>query len=79
MIIEKFKINLKVGYLLVVFYEECDFKMFVLCIISSYKCVTADMKNHSHAYWRGVNGNRVYIGDSESQHLISLNVVFKRE
>jgi len=37
------------------------------------------MKNHSHAYWRGVNGNRVYIGDSESQHLISLNVVFKRE
>jgi len=34
----KVKITLKVGYLLVVYYEECDFKMFVFCIISSYKC-----------------------------------------
>jgi len=48
----KFKINLKVGYLLVVYYEECNFKMFVFCIISSYKCFSADMKYHSHAEWR---------------------------
>ena len=47
----KVKINLKVGCLLVVYYEECDFNMFMFCIISSYKCFSADMKYHSHAEW----------------------------
>jgi len=28
----KVKINLEVGYLLVVYYEECDFKMFVFVL-----------------------------------------------
>jgi len=41
-----------VWYLLVVYYEECDFKMFVFCIISSYNCFSADMKYYSHAEWR---------------------------
>jgi len=47
----KVKIHLKVGYLLIVYYEESDFKMFVFCIISSYKCFSADMNYHSHAEW----------------------------
>ena len=45
----KVKINLKVGYLLGVYYEECDFKMFVFCIISSYKYFSADIKYPSYA------------------------------
>ena len=47
----KVKINLKVGYLLGVYYEECDFKMFVFCIISSYKYFSADIKYPSYAEW----------------------------
>jgi len=51
----KVKINLKEGHLFVVYYEECDFKMFVFCIISSYKCFSGDIKYHSHAEWRFSN------------------------